>query len=421
MFTTYGMIDDGTGDNSGLLAQLEGLTGNRVAYGQNTPIYFPDIVSGCGPQTAISCLPYAVQEYIPTAQVIGVEMVKLYNDIWRAIFPDDSRPFDLLYYLELIISGQNTVIPNRVDYCGNDLGGATLITNNQLQDILDNLQAKMDALDYTGHFTRFTFYIANDTGPINAETLASWRSVGGNPSSVTITDDDVANPVVDRSQSLITGVHGLYVERSIASAIEIDQYVNDTFDYDEGQSPYYYRVTFQRPYSTEAGLYDYANTAAQWFFLALKTATKQVMNETGVNLSSVYTYLRNARVDYNNFQQQTIRPLLTSVNQMSNGLVPVESTGNAALDAAGQFVRDAGLNRRAQLLRDPVYVDQFDTNLTGSISAVERVAMENDVKTEMQTARRDAAQSFMAGFQAQFDTYSANVDDLGAIIILYTG
>lgn len=421
IYTTYAMIDDGSGDNAGLITQLEGLTGNRVAYGVNTPISYTDIVNTCGTSVALALIPYAVQDYVATAQLIGVEMVKSQVDIWNSIFPDDSRPNDLLYYLELVISGQNTVLPNRTDYCGNDLGGSTLIPDSQLQDIIDNLGVKIDGLDYTGHFTSYVLYIANDTGPINAATLASWRSVGGNPPSVTITDDDVANPIIDRSQSLITGMTG-YIERPIATAIAMDQYMSDVFTYDESQSPYYYKVTYHRAddFETATGLSSYENMAAKWFYLALRLATLQVIGGTGVNLAAIYTYLRSARADYNNFRQQEIRPLLTSINQMRTGLSPLADTGDEGLDTAGQVVEDAGLNRRAELLRDPVYVAQFDTNASGSLNTTERIALENAVNAEMRIAREAAVTTYVASYQAQFDAFSGSSDTLGNIVILYT-
>lgn len=418
MYVLYATLDDGTGDNNALLAQVEILTGNRTAYGYNTPINLPDIVDVCGPQIAISCLPYAAQAYIPTAQIIGIEMVKAMNSVWSTIFPDDSRPFDLLYYLELILSDQNTVIPNRLDYCGEDLGGSVLIPDSQLEDILTNLQAKMDALDYSGDFTPFVFFMGNH-GPLTPTQLASWRS---NESHV-ITDESVANPIIDRSQSVITSVSGIYVERPIADAIAMDQYVNDTFNYDVAQTEYYYKTMVQRLPNTlavENGVYGYKNTAANWYFKALRLATLQIINDTGVNLSSIYTYLRNAQADFNNYQQQLARPRLTTVNQLGNGLIPVEGSGDTDIDAAGQAVRDAGKNRRAVLLRDASYVVLFDANSSGGISAAERITMENAVSVEMRTARQAAAATYTADFKSQFDAYSGSPDNLGVIITLYT-
>lgn len=418
MYTTYSQLDDGSGDNNALLAQVEALTGSRITYGYSTPIQFPDIVNTCGPVTAISCLPYAVQDSNATAQVIGVEMCKLYLDIWNGVFPDDSRPFDLLYFLELIISGQNTILPNRVDYCGRDLGGATLITDNQLNDIIINLQTKIDGLNYIGHFTSYVIYIGNP-GPVTPVQLATWRGVGGDPPLVTITDDDVAHPIVDNSQGAIIRVHGIYVERTIAAAIAADQYVSDTFDYDASLSTFYYKTTYHSQAATDQ-LYDYANTAARWFFLALKTAAEQVINDAGVNLNTIYSYLRNARLDYNNFRQQQIRPALTAVNQLANGLIPIANSGDPALDAAGQTVINAGLVSRASLLRNATYVSHFDVDASNGISATERVTMENDIQTQMKTARQTAGAAISAQYTSQFNQYNSSTDDLAPIIVLYT-
>lgn len=80
---------------------------------------------------------------------------------------------------------------------------------------------------------------------------------------------------------------------------------------------------------------------------------------------------------------------------------------------------DAGLNRRAQLLRDSTYLQQFDLDFSHSLSSTELVAAEKAIQAEMLTAREAVGLSLYNAVNAQFIAADSITDTLAAVLRPY--
>lgn len=404
--TTYRLlIDDDTDPR--FTQQIEALTGAKEVYGFDTPINLTTILDGCGLETALTAFFRATVDVSALAQVIAINWVSAHLYAYQAALPNDTRPFDLMYYLTLFLQTDGTV-PPRVDYCGNDLGGVGLIPANQLEDLENNIQATIDALDLSRAQTVYTMLILNN-GPLTDVQAAS--ALGGNVISIS----RVA--VVDNAKQVPLSMPG-YVEQPITAAITAnpDAFLTQPITYTP-DSPFYYIIKYQNQ-STDTQLVNFTNRAGQEIGQAAIYASQQVREGSGDLLTLIYNQIRVGVSDYNTGQRILLKPQLARYNQWTTGM-PSVGSGIPEWDTDGQAVQDVGLNIRAQLLRDPAFLATFDTDGSGGLSAAERIVCEKSIQARMLLARNAAAQTLYDAVNAKFQALAGVTDTLSAIFRTY--
>lgn len=390
MITNYTVLSDE------LAAQVENLTGSKTVYGMLTPISLANILTSCGAQTAISCIPYALGDNVATTQAMGLAMLQYYLPVWNSLNPNDTNPSTILGWLDFILSGQNTS-SQRVDYCGNDISGPEIIPPAQVLDLLDQVQTSVDALSALGDHTTFTFYISN-TGPLAPSQITSIQA------NTNVIQFDSAG-VLDTVRATATGITN-YTARLIPDALAMDQYVNDQFTYDS-LSPYVYRVVWKTVGDT-AYIVNYRTQALRMYAQALTACVTQVLYGLNVSTTAIHSSLRQVQFHYNNYLAQLLQPTFVLNNQTRYGNLPATTAVN---NAAG--------NERASLLRTESYIRSFDIDSNNVLSYAERLALENSLSATLIASRSTVGAALADGYFTTLIGYTDTTDQLLQILSVY--
>lgn len=402
LYTTFNQISPAQGQ---LVSRIDGMTGNPAFYGLNTPIYLSDIANNIGVDAACTALPYAVGITAETSQQIAVNMLSTSLYTWQTIFPGDTIVSRLLGLLQLVIEGT----PN--------LSGT-------IEGLLTTAQALVTPLSYVGSLPTYTVMYQN-IGPLTVSYLLDVLGIelpgGGTPPPVkntlfTMTTNAFNNPTIDYSQAPITGVVEPYTPMPIMAAIAIDQYVNQQFTYNLDETPYYYQLNYLNIEQSSVNLPNYTYGTATPYMTALTLVTNAILAGIDISVYPVYYTLRQAELFYSSLQQGNIQSTTVTLNQAETGVVPVNSTGNATVDAIGQSIINAGLTTRTALLRDYSYILPFDTSGDGMLEASERILLEKAVQVQMLASRTAAAQAAIASLSAEYLSFN-NTDDLLPVFV----
>lgn len=407
--TNYSLLVTPDSDPN-FIQQLESITGAKESYGFNTPINVVAVLDALGLEPALTCLFYATTDIIALSQVVAIAWVQAHLYAYSAALPDDSRPSDLMYYLELYLQSGN--VTPRFDYCGRDLTGPGLIPISQLTDLETVIQATVNALPTLQQATTYTIMVFN-AGPLTDVQYANM--VGGDIIAV-----DRNHPINDPAIQIPTGTTGYTEQPFTAMSSNPDVFVNATFTYDPN-SRVYYAARWKNQSVNGSGtsiIPAFGNLAAQGIGTAAVLTSRQVTEGVGYYLSQICNAIRVAIANYNQQQLTILGPKRSRYQQFAAG-IPAVGSGNAGWDADGQTVMDAGLNRRAALLRDSVYLQQFDLDFSHSLSSTELVAAEKAIQAEMLTAREAVGQSLFNAVNAQFIAADSITDTLAAVLRPY--
>lgn len=381
----------------GIAAQVIRFIGNPAIYGYETPINISDLLNDLNTQVALSAIPYCTVPTVVIGQNLGISMVEQLLYIWSDIFSGDTTLARFLYNMGQFVNA-NVTSPDRIDYCGKDLGGSQLFTLAQLNDELAGIMTMVNALDLAAEpQTYYTMMIQPTSVPL---TPAQTAAIVPGTTKVTFPEDVTVG---------ITGVNGVYILYPIATAIQMDQYVQNTFTYSSNTEDFYQVSYNPAALANAAGggptptAYNNRNQSVVWLAQAAQAAYNQLIEGTNAYVTSVYGFLLSAISDYEASQLAPLIQVFSSVNQAATGGFnpPSTQTGVPAIDAAGQEIINAGLALRTQLLRNPLYVITFDKDSDGIINVTERIAMEVDVLHRMEKARAAFITSFLESFSAQ--------------------
>lgn len=407
--TTFNLLSTADVDLN-FIQRLEGVFGSQSAYGTDTPIPVYQVLDALGLEPAITCFLSAQQDILDISKLIGIAWVNAHSYAYTAALPGDTQVSDLMYFCGLFL--QEGTAPPRFDYCGKDLTGPGLIPVSMITDVAATIQVKINTLPTVQQATIYTLVIQT-TGII---TDAQYNSMFG---GLLIALNRPA-PINDPALQIPTGTVG-YTEQPISAiASNPDVFVNVTFQY-ASTSPVYYTAEFQNQSVNGSGntnIAAYGNRAAVEIGNAAILASQQVTNNIGFFISQIASQIRVGIADYNQQQLSTLAPKRSRYQQFATG-EPAIGSGIAAWDADGQTVMDAGLNRRAQLLRDQTYMAQFDTDFSGSLSAAELVAAEKAIQAEMLTARKAVGLALYNAVNAQFLAANTISDTLAAVMRPY--
>lgn len=404
--TTYNLLIDSDTDPN-FISQMESVTGARQAYGLNTPINVSTVLDALGLEAALTCFYRSTTDNAELSKVIGLAWVNAHVYAYNAVFPSDSRVSDLMYYCSLFLQSGPT--PPRFDYCGRDLTGPGLIPLSTITDLAAAIQATVNGLPTTQGATVYQVIIFN-SGPLTDQQYAN--ALGNNIIAL-----DRNHPINDPAIQTPTGTVG-YTEQPIANiTTNPDVFVNAQFTYDPA-SRVYYVASWQNQSTGGTGTHTipaFGNQAALGLGTAAVFASQQVSSNSGFLLAQICNQIRVGINSYNSQQLTLLAPKRTLYQQMANGM-PVANTGNPTFDADAQTVLNAGLNRRAALLRDQTYLTQFDTDFSHSLSSAELVNAEKAIQVEMITARKLVAQALYDAVNAQFLALDTVTDTLAAVM-----
>lgn len=388
MFTTFNLV--AFGENTLLIQRLEEMTGSQFAYGLNTPINFVDIRSNLGLETASVLLAYADGGSVEASKSIALDWITANLGLWNALFPNDNRLLDLVYYCQQYqINSGPTSIP-RVDYCGDPIPGADansfLAGINDIVSALTSVLQSIDPFDYTPPTFELYFRVFDYINGISG--------LNADPDFIFV-QSGIGSP--DPVRSRLADYPG-YQTQSVADLEANDLLVQQTgFTFDPNNSIYIARAVYR---SSSPGQ-DFFKLAQQEFIEAVLIMASLLSDQTQTGIPDIFRALSNAASYFARHNQTIQEPLLNRIRQIAlDGNTPPITEVPEYADVMNQIL-EAELNTRAALLRDPVFVNDYgDTDLSGFLTKSERIALETEVNLRRVTARRDKAREL-------YDTYNA--------------
>jgi hypothetical protein len=406
-YRQLGQIDET--DSLDLIYKLERYIGSQAIYGIDTPISILDIMEHIDVETGALCLGY-VSGIDNLRSTMAIECLRAHLTPWDDLFPGDTRVRDLLDLLTLYIQTKNNPVVPRLDSCGDPIPGFYgTVSPNQITDLLALIQASSDALDLTGIIYEYSYWGS--------------YSIVNHPSDwwyVDVRNRHSYDPTTYPALVLTS-----YTSQTIATkmADDPDYYFRESYEQFDTQTNPSYTGYMSIIHASIAGPYasapvDYAKVACQLLVAQLSQAVMMTLYDGDLFLSIVMgikEYMRNYATEQRFKLQSVLDRLynLTSGKWAKTVYPPDAYTANVE-----QQIIDVGLNLRAALLRSVTYVNSFDSNASGTISATERVTMENDVRAQMVAARATLATIFYTQKQQEYNALPTLYDMQSVLAVL---
>lgn len=399
---------------SAIMTRIEKYTGARTLYGLDTPINVLDIITNVNLNDGVLTLTYA-DNVIGLCQTLAIECMKASLAPWDAVFSGDTRARNLLDNMTLYLASVGIPQVPKKDYCGDPIPGFYgVIPANQLLDAHTSIKASVDALSLTGRFYTNSWWITQ-SAPFTAAQLAYWQSPWAAAQWAIDSQDQNAVDIVVTDHPLpLAG----YVEKNIDDTLLLDPdyYFKesvDQFDMQRATSAgheTYYGIIIHKPLDgsmpggTEGNPLSYENSAVKLLSDLLKMTYTMVVYKVNL-LPFIIIGIRECMRQYVTEQRLrisgSILPRLLDLSK--HGIFP-NLTHESAVTIYEQQVINAGLNKRAELLRSSAYIHTFDADLSGTINSTERVNLEETIRVEMIAARKANALAAYNAAKATYDT-----------------
>jgi hypothetical protein len=406
---TYRQLEPMDTDYPGVLSRIENYTGVRGIYGLDTPINVLDIIDNVGLDDGILTLNYAASDTLALCETLAIECLRGNMEPWVAVFPGDTRLTDLLTDIEAYIATKDTPDTPKKDYCGDDVPGFYgTIPVNQLTERLASMESSANALTLVQDYYVDSYWMAGG-GVWTPAAIEYWNSWGGGGRWSISTEDQNSTDYVTAEPQNLSG----YTEQNINTMLSVDPdyYFNESInEYAQAANNHniYYGVIVNRPVN---GLFgssvvdepmNYTNLAVQMLIDQLDLLIAMATNEANL-LPGIIAGIRGYMLQYETDLRLALGVIMPRLQELKNNGAFPNLTHNAALASAEQAIINAGLNKRAELLRDASYLATYDTNLSGTLSAVERTALEVGIRAAMVDARKTLAETLFEAAEATYN------------------
>lgn len=407
--TTFRLLGaDQSDTDPTLIALVEGVTGAWGVYGLDTPINVLNILDKAGLETAITCFYASLTDNRDLAKNIGIALAQGHLYAYLNALPNDTRLFDLLYYCSLYLQTVGVGVTPRTNYCGDPVGSSGPVSLAQIIDVASRIQTTINGLNLVGIIPIYTMMISSN-GPFSDASFAT--AIGNQIISILR-----GSPINDPANQIPTGLAGYTPTPLSQLSSNPDAFLTNNINYDPF-SPVFYvaKIQYQNPNIVPV---NYTNRAALGIGTAAIMASQQVSQNNGMMLNLICNQIKSAITDYDATNRQTLDPQLTYYQQLARG-VPAGTTGIAQWDIDGKAVMDAGLNRRAQLLRNQTYMSQFDTSGTGTLNAADRITAEKAIQKEMLSTRIATATPLYNAVFTSYLAFTVQTDQVSSILRTY--
>ena len=404
---TYRQLNPMDTDYPGVTTRIEAYTGSRQSYGLDMPINVLDIIDNVGLDDGILTLDYAVSNTLPLCQILAIECLRASMIPWETIFPGDSRLRDFLHDAELYLETKDTPGTPKVDYCGDEIPGFYgTIPVNQLTDQYNSIKASSDALSLVGTFYMNSSWLTSG-GPFSQAAIEYLENSATGRWTIDLQDRNSVDYVTIPATAL-TG----YTTQNINSilATDPDYYFKESAQFDVQIVPSYthYGIIFHRILNgifvsaTLDEQISYEHLAVQMLVDQLAQLFMMLVYDVNL-LPSIIVGIKSYMLQYETELRLKLGASMPRLQALKTDGSFANKTHDPTVDAAEQTILNAGLNRRAELLRNPIYVRTFDTNLSGTLTAAERAALENGVRAEMKIAREGAANTLFNAAEVEYN------------------
>lgn len=418
LYTTYNKIMNGLEFNPDqYLKWLEDrITGNRMTYGLDTPIYLVDILDKSGLHDALIMMDYCVQDTVALRKIMAIEIARGHQAPWiqYTALKDQGKLENLLIFAERYMDSQHTDT-TRYDYCGDPIPGSGDISMGQIETLIAEIETIYKGLTY-------------ETGPLPQYT---WTPVGYAPR----TNEDVPEYQRDTWQymdeydqdwfHLSSGMNSNdlneYATKDITTALnnDPDSFYKDTLDLQkrlaEKGTPYYKQRVRIWPKGQDAVLKNHSAYACRYAAQSAITAARLATKNMG-SVDSVALYAQRAFSSMGSAMYRNIARGLMRINELSSLLMPTPAfpPDDPVYEIEMDIINQAQI-RRAELFRDKDFIKSYDKNFDNLLDKYEFLALEQAVRAEMADRAYETSEGYR---EMQMDTLRNHniVESIDAII-----
>lgn len=394
--------------SSTLEQRVQALIGNPASYGYDTPIYLKDIAAGGYLAAACTALPYAVGDTTLLSQTIAFNMLNSMQYAWSSVFPGDT-----------IFNRTLSLIQARM--------GGQILPAGQIDNLVTTLRGMVSPIPVVGDIASFPVYVRFQ-GAMTLDYLANVIGItvpgipGPTPpvtnSFMEITQYNWLHPMIDTSQAPIQSNKQPFFTPTITEGLAEDLYVSQEFNYNTAQQPYFYKLQTKNTFASTVNTKNYAATTVLPLMDAIENLAQCVQAGVGISVYSFYVGLREAKDNFICMSQHNLQQTKIPADQAGGGFLPLQLDPDPTLAGIGTQMQSAFQNTRAELLRSFDYILRFDTNGNNRIDAGERIAMENDVRTQATLSKIDSGTTILGALDSQYLSFTSSItDDMGAIFI----
>lgn len=403
LYTTYNKIMNGLEFNPDqYLKWLEDrITGNRMTYGLDTPIYLVDILDKSGLHDALIMMDYCVQDTVALRKIMAIEIARGHQAPWiqYTALKDQGKLENLLIFAERYMDSQHTDT-TRYDYCGDPIPGSGDITSDHIESLIAEIKAVYDAMSYEG-------------APL---PLYTWTPVGSTPRTGGGTFFSYL-PEYDQDwfhTSLSINNVGFVGNKDITHVLknDPDTFYKDSLEYDAGP-PYYLQRVIIWPSGRD--FKNHTAYAARYAAMAAIAAARLATKGMG-SVDSVALYCQRAYTSWGSALYRTVTQARMRLSELSSLLMPIPAFPEGSpIRAIEEDIINQVQVRRAELLRDEDFIRQFDTNYDNQISPAEFLGMEKAVRADIENVAKEIALGYQ---EMQMDTLRNHniVESIDAII-----
>lgn len=406
---TYRQLDAMDTDYPGVSSRIEAYTGSRQSYGLDTPINVLDIIDNVGLDEGLTAMLYTDSDIVYMSQAMALDCMKASMLPWEVIFPGDTRLRDLLQDLTVYLETKDNPVTPKEDYCGDPIPGFYgVIPESQLTDAYNSIKASSDALSITGSYYEASWWMTGG-GPYSQAAIDYWEWLGAGRWYV---DERDRNSTDFASIPNPQPLSGYPITKTIVEVLaeDPDYFFKESAEFDAQIVPgyTYYGVILHRVLNGSFSSSDldepinYMHVAVQMLVAQVKQLINMIVYDVNV-FPSLTVGIRTYMLEYETERRMQLGIIIPRLQELRiSGKFP-NKTYNPTVDSYEQVVIDAGLNKRAELLRDYAYLSSFDADLSGTITASERATMEADVRARMLTARSEQASTLFTEVETEFN------------------
>ncbi len=370
------------------------LTGNRNLYGLDTPIYLLDVLNVMGIQDAITLLDCCVQDVSALRKIIGMDIARAFQGPWQAYTDgaDVGKLDNLLTFAERCMDSQETDT-TRYDYCGDPIPGSGDVTSAQVDALIAQIQGIYDTWTYESTVQPIYTWVAAGYSPKTNDDIPSWQQS-------TWTYEEEYHPDWFSSTIYSSAVSFIYT-RDIAQSLadDPDEFYKLSIQLQQNmtdQATFFYQRVKIWPRGSGTAIVVHEAQAAKYAALASIAAARMTAKDIG-SLSTIVLYCQRAQMHTDSAAYRTRSRALLRTRELQALLMPYPAfPEDDPAYAIEKDIIDQAQVLRAELFRDQAFIEQYDSNYDGDLSASEFLNLEKGVRTAMQAKAKELSDAYLA-------------------------
>ena len=372
-----------------------------AGYGYDTPISITTLLDTLGIDIAISLLNYALEDVRAASQNCAIDWVTDNLAPWNYVTESSARITELLFQCAQYMINAGTNNPERLDYCGEPLGGGAAYTAGALYALSDVLRDYIDTLPQTTSPANYYHVVSVSPGLSYGSNLL----YGPTPDPA----GSAYLPTISQSNRLIMDILNDPFETSFIQNSDI---IDAQTIVEAGDTMLVAGLSYTGWGGTGVIRNDLNDGAYGVAQAAITTARMIAANSN--SLGSVASSLVSAFSSYREGRLREIDRIYSRLKVISDtGMLPLSG------DSYDTAIIDYEIAARNTALTDYTWIKQYDTNNNDRISAEERGNMQIGVRQLRIEARIAKATELHTALGLEVANFLTLIPDLETTFRLY--